>query len=254
MVARRTRRPRVKRFVIVGDPHGDEAEKNMPDKLFEWMADFKPHIRIHAGDNWNFSALRAKATQEEKTKAIAPDYQAGNDFLRRMFDKGERKVFLRGNHDERLWRYTETVTDAVLKNWADKLTAEVRALVRKLGVQMLPYDSRAGVYDENGIRGIHGYAAGVGAARKFGMVYGTCFYAHTHSMDVCPVERWPEPAIAHGTGCVQHIDQGYNSTHIGKLRHENGWLYGVTDGKCATYFQAKYKNGSVYVAETIKAY
>jgi predicted phosphodiesterase len=246
----------MKRFVIVGDNHGDTAEEGLPEKFFEWLGDFRPQIRIHSGDNWNFAALRKKATQEEKTIAIAPDYEAGNDFIDRYFDGGELRVLLRGNHDERIYDLAETCTDAALKHLADKMTHEIGNRVAKRRVRMLKYDAKLGVLDVDGVRVLHGYAAGIGSARKFAFVYGTCAFGHTHSMDVCPVERWPRPSISHGTGCIQKIDQPYNSKQIGKLRHENGWLYGFTDGTSATYFQAKYDNTSkvIHVAENFKAY
>lgn len=244
----------MKTFVIVGDNHGDTAEDGLPEKFFAWLADYKPKIRIHSGDAWNFPALRKKATAEEKTIAIAPDYEAGTDFISRLFDGGEERHFLRGNHDERLYRYAQDATDAALQHWASKMTSEIGYLVARRKTKMLPYDSRLGVLDTNGVRVLHGYAAGVGSARKFAFSYGTCAFGHTHAMDICPVERWPEPAIAHGTGCIQKIDQPYNSAQPAKLRHENGWLYGFTDGKRATYFQAKYIGGMVHVAETFKAY
>lgn len=244
----------MKRFVIVGDNHGNTAEEGLPEKFFEWLGDFRPQIRIHSGDNWNLPALRRKATPDEKTIAIAPDYEMGTDFVKRLFDGGEERAFLRGNHDERMWRYAADATDAALVHWATKICGEVSSLMARRRAKMLPYDARLGVYDCEAVRVLHGNAAGIGSARKFALVYGSCAFGHTHSMDSCPVEKWPEPAVAVGTGCIQKIDQPYNSAPPGKLRHENGWVYGFTNGRRATYFQAKLKDGAVYVAENFKAY
>lgn len=241
-------------FVIVGDNHGDECDEQLQEKFFEWLKDFKPKIRIHGGDNWNFAALRKKASPDDKAQAISPDYLAGNDFLKRLFDGGTTRMLLRGNHDERIFNLVHTTADATLQHYASKMVTEIEVLARRLKAAMKPYDSRLGVLDLEGIRSIHGYAAGVGAARKFAQVYGTCSFNHTHAMDICPVEHWPEPAVAYGTGCLLRIDQPYNSTQPGKLRHENGWLYGITNGTSATYFQARCKNGSVHVAETLRCY
>ena len=242
------------RFCIVGDPHGDEINHDAAEKFFTWLDEFNPNIVIHGGDNWNMAALRKKASDKDKAVAIAPDYEAGTDFMRRLFAYGSTRVFTRGNHDERMYSFAQNCTDAVTQVCAAKLCGDTDALMRKLRVKVLPYDSRIGVLDIEGIRSIHGYAAGVSAARKFALTYGTCAFNHTHSMDVCPVEKWPEPAVAYGVGALLNIDQAYNSTQIGKLRHENGWLYGVTDGKRATYFQARFKDGKVQAAHEIKEY
>lgn len=245
---------RLLRFVKVGDNHGDEQEEALVGKFFEWLKDFRPQIRIHTGDARNYAALRKKATEEERSQAIAPDHEAGGDFLARLFDGGEENWFLRGNHDERIYDLAQTTRDAALAHYAQTLVQEIGFAMRKQKVRMLRYDSRLGVMDTQGLRSIHGYAAGVGSARKFASVYGTCSFGHTHSMDICPVEKWPEPAIAYGTGCMCKIDQAYNSKQIGKLRHENGWLYGVTDGRRATYFQARFKDGQIHVASDFKTY
>lgn len=241
-------------FVIVGDNHGNEQNDKVAESFFAWLDDFKPSIVIHGGDNWNFAALRRKATEKERQEAIAPDIEAGHDFATRLFKHGKRRYLTRGNHDERIYSLVREATDARVGEFASRVVSDIDYLFRKLRVTVLPYDSRLGVLDVSGVRSIHGYAAGVGAARKFAQVYGTCAFNHTHSMDVAPAERWPEPAIAYGVGCICHIDQPYNSTQPGKLRHENGWAYGYTDGHTATYFQARCKNGKVYAAQTLKAY
>jgi hypothetical protein len=241
-------------FVIAGDNHGDEQNDMVTEKFFEWLDDFDPSIVIHGGDNWNFAALRRKATPEERQQSITPDFEAGQDFMKRLFSHGKKRFFTRGNHDERIYSLAREAKDAAVSMLAGKLTADIDALMRKLRARVLPYDSRLGVLDVDGVRSIHGYAAGIGAARKFAHVYGTCAFNHTHSMDVAPAEHWPEVSIAYGVGCLCHIDQPYNHTQPGKLRHENGWVYGYTDGKRATYFQARFKNGQVYAAEKLKAY
>lgn len=241
-------------FVDVGDNHGNEQNETVTEKFFAWLDDFKPGIVIHGGDNWNFAALRRKATEKERQEAIAPDVECGTDFAARLFRYGKKRFFTRGNHDERIYSLVQEATDARVGEFANRVAGDIDRLFRKLRVRVLPYDSRLGVLDVDGVRTIHGFAAGVGAARKFAQVYGTCAFNHTHSMDVAPAEHWPEPAIAYGVGCLCKIDQPYNSVQPGKLRHENGWVYGYTDGRTATYFQARFKNGQVYAAEKLKAY
>lgn len=243
-----------KRFVIVGDNHGDEEEPDLVEKFFAWLDDWRPDLVIHGGDNWNFAALRTKANADEKTIAIAPDYEAGVNFAKRLFAHGSKRYFTRGNHDERIYRLAAESKDAATQHAASQLCNDTDALMCKLRVKVLPYDSRLGVLDANGVRSIHGYSAGVSAARKFASVYGTCSYNHTHSMEVGVYEQWPETAVAYGVGCLLKIDQGYNAHQIAKLRHENGWLYGETNGKRAVYFQAKFKDGKVYAAPEFKAY
>lgn len=242
------------RFVDVGDTHGNQIDPVLEEKFFAWLKDWKPQIRIHGGDVYDFAALRKKASESERQTAIAPDYEAGNDFLKRLFDGGEARFFTRGNHDERIFDAAQEGRDAALTHYASKIVTEIGVLMRKLKTTMLPYHVKNGVLDYHGLRTIHGYAAGVTSARKFATVYGTCLYNHTHSMDVCPVERWPEPAVAYGSGCLMKPHQNFNRSQIATLRHENGWLYGYTDGTRATVFQARYKDGRVIATDGLKIF
>lgn len=242
-------------FVIFGDPHGDEINPVMRDAFLSFLSDFKPKILVNAGDNWNFSHLRGKASPKDLNTSAKADWEAGEHFFLRAMAYGKRRFFLRGNHDERLWDTLHGSQLAVVREAAQTGIERIEGLVAKRKVVMLPYHSRLGILEVDGLRVLHGYAAGVGAARRFAQVYGSCAFAHTHSMDVAPVERWPEVSVAYGTGCLMTPEQGYNSRDIGKLRHENGWLFGFVKDDKATFFQAKlHKDGKVYASTEIKAY
>jgi hypothetical protein len=243
----------VETFVDIGDPHGDHVNEKVINSLFAFMDDFKPSIVIHGGDNWNLCPLRKGASKEDQETDMQDDWDAGKDFLSRYLSYGKKRYFLRGNHDERLWD--------VLKNGkgeslalARRLVAEADKIVERREAQMFPYDSRLGILDLEGIRTLHGYAHGVGAARKLASIYGTCIFHHTHSMEVGIVEKWPKPAIATGTGCLCHIDQDYNSRNVGKLRHENGFTYGYRTSDGFVTFQARFTNGQLYASTEIRAY
>lgn len=244
----------LQRFVDVGDSHGALVNVDLREKFFAWLDDFKPDIAIHGGDAFDFTALRKKASDAERQIAMAPDIEEGKDFLKRLFSYGSRRFFTRGNHDERIYDTAHESTDAAVRELAGRVCREIDGMLADRNVVVLPYNSRDGVLDIEGIRAIHGYASGVGAARKFASVYGSCAFHHTHTLEVCPVEHFPDPSIAIGSGCMMNIDQHYNAKNIGKLRHENGWLYGYTDGRSAVYFQARYKHGDVYVATGVKSY
>jgi len=206
-------------FVVFGDPHGDKVCQKAKGALLSFLADFKPRILVHGGDNWDFSHIRAKASPKDEDGSAVEDVAAGNEFFLQVMAFGKRKFFLRGNHDERLWDIRHNSMKSVIRDAADEGIKKIEGLVAQRKVTMLPYHSRDGILEVDGLKVLHGYAAGVGAARRFAQVYGSCAFAHTHSMDVAPVERWPEPSIAYGTGCLMVPEQAYNSRDCGKLRH-----------------------------------
>ena len=246
----------LKKWVVIGDPHGDEIDPVVETSLFNFLDDYKPDIVVHGGDNWNLPQLRKKASQKEKDESMADDWLMGSDFLSRFLSYGTTRYFLRGNHDERLWDLQQEGTGDQRQH-ADNLIKEVNKIVHKRMARMLPYDSRKGVLEIPGMpRVIHGYAAGDGSAKLFASIYGTCIFCHTHAADVGVAKRWPRPSLAFGTGCLCRIDQPYNSRNTGKLRHENCWTYGYsTSGEPEpVVLQARRIGDHFYAATEIKTY
>ena len=243
-----------RRFVIVGDNHGDEIDPICEAAFFKWLAVWYPEIRIHSGDLFDLAALRNGASQEDKAKSMKHDYSAGMGFARRLFAGGDVKVFLRGNHDERLWDLLYK-QDGALKDFADQKTREIGKYLKRWGVKMLPYDARLGVYRIGKLQVIHGFKAGIGAAKQHATIYRSCVFGHTHSQDMVPVENLSGPAMAMGTGCMCVIDMPYNARQCNKLRHQQGWVYGILypDG---TYqaFHAKRVGNTFNLATDVKTY
>ncbi len=246
--------PKPTRFIIAGDNHGDMADPVVEKALFSFIQDYRPELRIHSGDNWDFRNLRRGASDEEKAHSLQDDWDAGADYLRRYFDGGKDNRFLRGNHDERMWHFAESAS-GLLRDYAHDGIKRIESLVKRSKAAMLPYDSRLGVLDIGKLRTLHGYACGIGAAAKHARVYGNCFYGHTHEMSVAPVENITGPAEARGIGCICKVDMGYNSAQTNKLRHQNGWVYGLLfpDG---TYqaLQTKRINDTFYAGRDFQAY
>jgi len=242
-----------RRFVVASDSHGDQIDATTETALLSFIADFKPQIRIHAGDVFDFRNLRRGASDDEKAHSLEDDWQMGSDFMRRFFDGGKENHFLRGNHDERLWNFAHSAT-GLLRDYAHDGIARVEKLVAKSRAKMLPYDSRLGVLKLGALKVIHGYAAGIGAARKHAIVYRNCLFGHTHNCDVAGAESDEGVSEARGIGACCRLDMPYNAHQTGKLRHQNAFCYGLLfeDG---TYQinQAKKIDGRFYVASDFRA-
>ena len=241
------------RFIVVSDNHGDMADAATVDALWSFIADWKPEIRIHAGDCFDFRNLRKGASDEEKAASLAEDWEAGSDFLRRFFDGGKSKHFLRGNHDERIYDFQNSAT-GMMRDYARDGIKRLEAIVKKSGAKMLPYDSDLGVLDLGKLSVIHGYHAGIGACRMHANIYRNCIFGHVHTIESAPVSA-REPAEARSIGCLCKRDMDYINKKTGKLRWAQGWAYGLlfSDG---TYqlFQTRKISGQFYAASEIKTY
>ncbi len=242
------------RFTIVSDTHGDMIDPVCEKAFFDFVSDFKPTLRIHAGDLFDFRNLRRGASDEEKSDSLREDWDMGCDFFKKYFERGNANHLLYGNHDGARLRAMADSNDGLLRDYALDGLRRIEDMARGRGVKILPYDSRFGVLDIGHMRVIHGYACGIGAATKHARVYGNCFYGHTHEMSVAPVENLDGPAEARGIGCLCKIDMGYNSAQTNKLRHQNGWVYGLLfDDGTYQAFQAKRIKDSFHVATNFKS-
>lgn len=248
-----TKNKDARRFVVVSDNHGDMQDEASVAALWEFLKDYQPEIRVHAGDNWDFRNLRRGATDDEKAASLEEDWEHGADFLRRFFEGGISNHFLRGNHDERMWDFRNSAT-GLLRDYAAEGIRRIEAMVKQSRAKMLPYDSAIGVLSLGKLSVVHGYHAGIGAVRQHAAVYGNVLFGHVHTIESAPVPSI-EPAEARSIGCLCIRDMDYINKKTGKLRWANGWGYGLVfpDG---TYqlFQTRKLNGRFYAATGIESY
>ena len=217
-----------RRFVVVSDNHGDMVDETAQIALESFLSDFKPEVRVHAGDNWDFRNLRRGATDDERADSLVDDWEAGTEFLTKFFAGGKENWFLRGNHDERLWTFAHSAT-GLLRDYATDGIKRVEGLIRKSHAKMLPYDSALGVLDLGKLRVLHGYHTGVAACRSHANVYGNCLFGHVHSIESAAVASL-QPAEARSIGCLCKRDMDYVAAKTGKLRWGHGWAAGILHG------------------------
>lgn len=189
------------------------------------MADWKPEIRVHGGDNWDFRNLRKGASDDEKAQSLAADWEAGSDFMRRYFDGGRENIFLRGNHDERLYDFTRNAT-GIIRDFANDGVKRLEGIVRQSHARMLPYDSALGVYELGKLTVIHGYFHGVNACRQHANTYRNCVFGHVHTFESAPVPSL-KPASADSVPCLCIRDMDWVNKKTAKLRWAQGWAYGL---------------------------
>lgn len=214
-----------KKFVIASDSHGDMIDPKCEVAILEFNKEFKPSIRIHAGDAFDFRNLRKGASDEEKASSLEDDWKMGSDFLRKYFDGGKDNHFLYGNHDSRLKDFCNNCTGLV-RDYAHDGVKRLDALARKCKARTYPYDSALGIMRLGKLNVVHGYHAGANACRQHANVYGNCVFGHVHTIESAPVAAL-EPAEARSIGCLCIRDMDYVNKKTGKLRWGQGWGYGI---------------------------
>lgn len=218
------------RFIVASDVHGDKQDPAACAVFFDFLKTWRPQIRVFAGDLWDFRPLRKKASAEEQRESMAADYEKGLDFLKGF----QPNVFLRGNHDERLWELAES-NNGILSDFASEKVLKIKQVCERMGCQILPYNKREGVVRIGHLKILHGFASGVYASRQHALVYGSCLFGHTHAVDEHAIPGL-ERRVARNIGCLCQLDMDYNARHMGTLKQAHGFAYGITNPRTGDYF------------------
>lgn len=236
-----------KRWVAVFDNHGDQIDAAAERTFFEFLSFWKPEIRVHGGDCFDFRYLRKGASPDEQREEVKADYECAMDFLQRL----QPTHFLRGNHDERLWDLLKC-DDGKVRDYAQRVIQEILHGLGK-GCQVLPYNKRSGVLELGKLQVVHGYSLGVNAARIAAQAYGSVIMGHTHTIDHQTVPGL-DIRMGRTCGCLCKLEMDYNRSHIGALRQAHGWAYGIlTDEGYYQLFQAQRIGGSWFFPSEVRA-
>jgi len=236
-----------KRFVFSSDVHGDMIHQPSAEAFFKFCDIWKPTIRIMGGDLWDLRPLRHGASTDERQESIIKDLDMGEKF----FDRMKPTHFLRGNHDERLWELADKGKGAEA-DLASKGIMDVAKMLNRHKTIMRPYHKRDGVLKIGSLKFLHGFAAGIYAARQHGLVYGSCLFGHVHYIDEHPIAGL-ERRTARAVGCLCKLNLGYNDRHIQTLRQNHGFAFGVICDRTGTHkvWQAEDINGKWIVPSDI---
>lgn len=218
-----------KPWIFCSDVHGDQLDLKANKALFKFIDEFKPVIRVAGGDIWDMAALRKKASEEEKRCSIRIDYEMGREWFLRF----KPNHFLLGNHDKRLFDLAEAGKGPI-SDYAAVLTNEIRGDCTKLKCPIYPWHKRDGIARIGNLKCLHGFATGIGAARRMAQVYGACVFGHGHSPMFASIEGL-EARTGRMSGCLSKLDLEYVDASLGSLNWRHGWLYGVVNEKTGDY-------------------
>lgn len=218
----------LKRIIFASDLHGDYLDEDCVNALYQFTVDWNPHIRVFGGDLFDLRPMRKNASAEDRSETIRYDLDAGIKFLKAW----KPHWWLRGNHDERLWEFAEK--DGLEGEFAKQGVQSIETICKKLKIKTLPYCKRKGVLEIGKLKMLHGYYAGVNAARQHAITYGNCLFGHVHTIDQASVPGL-EKVQARSVGALCRLDMPYNARMPGTLRHQHGFSYGVIDEKTGSH-------------------
>ncbi len=240
----------MKKLLIVGDSHGQFIHWPDAEKLLKFRDEWKPHITLHIGDAFDFTALRKGACDSDRAVSLSDDMVSGKDFLRRL----RPDALLLGNHEDRLFTLMES-PNATLAESARYMWNDIQRELKNLRCQWIPYDASGGVYKVGQYSIVHGYHAGIQAVRKHAQIYGHVIVGHIHQIAHVQVER-SDHAEGWSFGCMCDFkNMDYMRHRTGKLRWQRGWGYGLLNEKTGDVqlWQAQKTGGKWYLPTEVRA-
>ena len=249
------------RWVAAGDNHGQLVCEETQDALASFIGRWKPQLRIHTGDCFDFGAWRRGATPDEQEEGITDDLKHGNYFLRKVL---KPTIFMQGNHDIR-------AEEQVLSRNGDRRDNAMRAVqsytdtLAEIGCKEFHRYSVKGK-DSEGVNrfrvgkltGTHGFKAGVAATRETARTLGrpgdVVIHGHTHDFSLCTIEHLEAAIVGVSAMCCMDINKAdYALRRLATTKWCNGWLHGVIDentGDCKVWtahrFQGKFICSTAY--------
>lgn len=243
----------MKRFQIVSDIHGSLADERATEASLAFAREFKPEIRVIAGDLWDFAAIRTGASEDERSKSMREDFEIGAKYADRFFKGGKTNVLMLGNHDDRVYKLAES-SDGVKRDLGQKMVRDIKYVARRNKAKLIPYDSRFGVFRMGHLVVIHGFHAGQRACAEHAKCYDNVVFGHVHSIDAQQIPGLKQKE-ARSIGCLCDLNPDYMQTKTGKLRWAHGWAFGfVHDDGTYSLFQVRGIDGKFYAPTGFKAF
>lgn len=232
------------RWVALTDTHGDMMATSAVYAALDFVRAYKPTVRIHLGDNFDFRWLGKHASANEQIDDIGADFYKGCWF----FEKFDPTVFLWGNHDKRLLDVIHKKSEhSAIRRQAEEWIKDIDKILVKC--KQVKWGKRYGIHRYGNFSFMHGYASGKASAEKMAMAYGNCIAGHLHRNEEVTAARIDRPTC-YLTGCLCKLDQDYNLGQIATLAQRHGWSYGIKtkSGKLVVQ-QAKFVDGKWYTPD-----
>ena len=223
------------RVVVMGDNHGNHADKDTLDAILAFCRDFKPHHRVHLGDNWDLAALRrgvGNADREASLAALQEDVEAGIQWVERY----RPTHFLMGNHEHRL-REMMHGTDSITRLEAVKdIDAKLRRAIRNTGCKVVrEYTVQDNFVDLGPLTFTHGFYHGndaiIKTAHRFNSGPGRAVVmGHLHRAEQHNLERRGGGAVWIN-GCACDLSLQYAERRPSTLRWQNSFMAFIYRGE-----------------------
>lgn len=221
-----------KKFIVCGDSHGNLVCEDTKKKFFDFVANWKPHYRIHLGDFVDAPSLRKGCSVEERALGISDDFNAGMQFI----EEYKPHYLTLGNHDDRIWLHSTHCSDGILREHCADLASAAEKEFARLRIKWVPYHvSKYLMLPEGGPKLIHGFRATMYPAKSHFENWGPSICGHVHKPDTY-IARHIDGQASYSVACLANIDlMSYADRTPAKLAWRQGWIYGMINSKTGAW-------------------
>lgn len=210
--------------MAIGCSHGSLADPDAIEAALRFKESYKPEIRIHLGDIFDFAAFRAGAPgTKDEAERLLPDIEAGCNLIERY----EPTHVIIGNHDDRVFNLS-TSHNAILAYAAGCARNEFLEVCNKVKAHLVDsYDINDEPLRFGDTNFIHGFGmGGENALRDMAEHFGKSVCAHFHRAEIVGGRNYKHP-ICCCSGTLANVGMMiYAKTRRATARWSHGIPYG----------------------------
>lgn len=240
------------KFIFASDSHGEMADHQALEELYDFTSKFKPDIKVFGGDGFDFKSLRKGVSGKEESGSLSDDITEGLKFIK----KWKPNIWHDGNHEHRLKRLKHDTNSGVIADHCEHLDKTISQTLKDNGCKKrLPYHYEKGLWTMGPIRTCHGYTVSDRAvaqhATHFGESGGAVLIGHLHRIEQVNAKKHLG-VVGFCGGCLCRIeDMEYSETRLNTSTHGKGFIYGYYEGRKWKVWQA-HKVGSQWCYDLVK--
>jgi len=229
----------MQKVLILSDVHEPHADRRSQSLIIRFISDFKPDLLIVNGDLIDFYQLSPFDRDPARRMLLSDDITLANlylDHLQKAMPRLSKKVFIEGNHEDRLrrylWRQAPELYDVPGNTIQDMLHLEER----KWGY--VPYynaveESGAPGYEIGGILVMHGTyvrkASGASAKAHFERYHCSGVNGHTHRQGQYFFRAWGGDWTWAESGCMCSLEPPYSPSPDWQQGAIAGYIWDAQD-------------------------
>lgn len=207
----------IERGVILPDIHVPRHEEKCVSAVFKFIKAYKPHFIIQLGDLIDFDSLSSyPARRKNHLVSLQDELDAGKEMFDRIEEtlpRGCKKIYLEGNHEDRLERFDINSLGGKEKKLLGRSHLGDVAEEMELSRRGWHFTRYGGIYSKGKCCFMHGnYTNQFHAKKVVTKYFENIVYGHTHQYQVhAIVGRDRHPVTATSLGTLSRFDLPYVS-------------------------------------------